>query len=154
MLTGLRVSDLATLRWSDVQDNHIKKVTSKGRGKRIAVLPLVPEAQTFLAGLKRQQVLSEAGLQPNLITKGNGQPMKPETVSAIVNGRAKELGIDRTAHNLRNTYATVLVKAGIPDEEIAGIMGWNIVQVRELIRIYVKPEAIAQAHIERLSKSG
>jgi len=154
MLTGLRVSDLAAIRWSSWQEDYLIVRTSKGQGNRTAVIPITLEGRTFLTELKNRQLRSSHGLQPYMLTKEDGRPCKPRVVSALINDRAKVLGIAATAHQLRNTYATVLVEAGIPEEEIAGVMGWSVAQVKELIRIYVKPHAIAAAHIKRLSKSG
>lgn len=149
--TGMRVSDLAAIRWNAWSTDHIKVITSKGGGRRIAILPLTTEAQSFLSELKRQQTNSAHGLQPTMLTGDTGRPLKAATVSDLINRRAAALGIDKTAHQLRNTYATLLVHAGIPEDEIAGIMGWSLAQVKELIRIYVKPDVIAAAQIERIN---
>ena len=152
--TGLRVRDLAALRWDAWHKDHIKVVTSKGRGRRIAVFPLTSEASEFVSQLKSEQMNSSHGLQPTMLTSDFGAPLKPATISDMINRRAAALDIEKTAHQLRNTYVSLIVKAGIPEDEIPGIMGWSLSQVKELIRIYVKPEVIAQAQIERLKNVG
>ncbi len=151
MYTALRRTDLAEITWDAWKGSHIQWQTSKGRGRRTAVIPLTADAQAFLHDLKRRQAGSPHGLQRTMLVGASGRSMTPSTVGKKVNKRADALGIDNTLHRHRNTYATLLVKADFEPREIAGIMGWSIDQVHELIRIYVKQDVIVAAQVARLT---
>ncbi|MEL7111399.1 MAG: tyrosine-type recombinase/integrase [Pseudomonadota bacterium] len=150
MYTALRRTDLAKITWDAWKGDRIEWETSKGRGRRVVVIPLTAEAKTFLTDLKSRQAASPLGLQLTMLVGANGRSMTPETLGKKVNERADALGIDNTLHRHRNTFATLLVKAGFEEREIAGIMGWNIHDVHELTRIYVKPDVIVADQVRRL----
>lgn len=165
LYTGLRRTDVVALTWSAIGRQEIEWQTSKSRGRRTVIIPLVEEATTFFADLrrrqseaarKRQDGVQEIGLvlPTTVITGARGLPLAPSAIQKKVNERAKALGLDVTFHRLRNTYATLLVKAGIRPEEIAGIMGWTIADVHELIRIYVHRDVIVAAQVRKLREAG
>lgn len=150
MFTGMRRTDLANVTWTAFNDVDIQWETSKGRGRRTVIVPLTPEGIDFLNNLKRRQLNSPLGLQRTILTGAQGRSVTPATVGKLVNDRAKKLEIDNTLHRHRNTYATLLVKADFRPEEIAGIMGWDVAEVDELIRIYVHRDVIVAAQARRL----
>lgn len=150
LYTALRRTDVVALTWPAVGAREIEWQTSKSRRRRTVIIPLVDEAQAFFADLKRRQAESPLGLQRTVITGARGKSLTPNAVQKKINERAKALGLPHTFHRLRNTYATLLVRAGFTDEAIAGIMGWTIEDVRELKRIYVHRDEIVAAQIIQL----
>lgn len=150
--TGLRRTDLSTLSWTENKGNRIEKYTSKSRFKKLAIIPLTEEAQAHFARLKARQMNSPLGLQPTVLLGSRGKKMLAGTVGAKVNKWFDKLQIDKTLHNYRNSYVTVLVQAGFSNAEIASIMGWASEDVEELIRVYVRPEEIAAANVAKLER--
>lgn len=154
MYTGLRRTDLVQLTWAAIGEHEVEWKTSKSRGKRTVIIPLTDQAKQFFQDLKRRQMESDLGLQRTVITGARGKSLTANALQKKINARAKDLGIYNTLHRLRNTYATLLVKAGFEDSEIAGIMGWTVDDVKELKRIYVHRDVIVADQVRRLREAG
>ena len=56
-LTGLRRSDLARLGWSHVGDAAIIMPTGKSRGRKTAVIPILPATRQLIAEIRAQQTI-------------------------------------------------------------------------------------------------
>lgn len=148
--TGLRRTDLARVTWSSWNGDRLDLKTSKGRGKRRVIIPLTPEAQAFLQQLKDRQAGQEA---VTMLVGTRGRPVQPRRIGDLVNTRAGKLELDRTLHNLRNTYARDLIRAGFSHEDIAETMGWTLEDVRQMSRVYVHQDEINTAKITRLQQN-
>ena len=55
-------------------------------------------------------------------------------------------------HDVRRTFATRLILAGLNDQEIAEIMGWSIEQVVGIRRTYVDQHRVFVAIGERIAR--
>lgn len=152
--TGLRAKDLAELTWNAVKGSYIEHQTSKSRYNKTVHLPLTQDAQSALESIRQRQLGSRLGLQRTVLVGAKGRSMKSGSVSRKINEAFDKLGIDKTLHNFRNSYATVLVRAEFTEEEIATTLGWSLEDVRELIRIYVRPEEINAAKVAKLLRRG
>lgn len=53
-------------------------------------------------------------------------------------------------HDLRGTAATHYILAGLPLDDVATILGWELRRVTEIARCYVTGEAIGMGMIARL----
>ncbi len=144
-LCGLRLGDLMALKWSDIKNGEIVVVTSKGRGRRTARIPLLLETEELLSTIPRRAV--------QVLTTSHGKPWKSGLGQAITKA-ANAKGVMRGAHDLRRTFVTRLAAAGVSDEVIAGIMGWSRETVAHLRRIYVSQQAVVQDLRERIERKG
>lgn len=153
-LTGMRRGDLVGLKWSHVEANCIRMETAKS--KRRIIVPLLQEAQILLSELrqKREQLLREDRVPPAhvLLTQHGTAWTKDGPTQAFIRA-AKASGIDKNLHDLRGTAATRFVAAGLSDDEVADILGWEPNRVRAVRRYYVDHERVAQSVIERLERS-
>lgn len=149
MYTGMRVNDLSQLSWPSFMGNYIARKTTKRN--RLARIPLPPGAQSFIEGLKRRQT-EQHGLQLTMLVGEKGRPMRSKTVTRIISDHFKSLQMQHTAHRARNTYATMLLKAGFSAEEVALIMGWSLKDVEEMIRVYVDVDQVVSAAIARMER--
>ena len=159
-LTGLRREDLITLKWADVREAAIiKKAAKVSRGKRWTVtIPRLPALDELLDEL-RQRPRSN-GVETVLVSS-KGTAWTGDGFGhgfAEVRDRAGIFHVDdrgkRSAkhiHDLRGTFCTELILQGLPDQEVAGIMGWSPQQVRGIRRVYVDQGRIAVAIGERLN---
>lgn len=140
-LTGLRCGDLARLPWSAVEPSAIRLKTSKTG--REAFIPLTAELRAALAAIPRKS--------PVILTASHGRPWRSgNTMSKAIQHWAKKAKVDRHTHDLRGTAATRYMIAGLTDEEIATVMGWDVKHVARLRGIYVSREAVARKIAEKL----
>ncbi len=109
LYAGLRACELAPLVWSDIDlvagviNIRISKM-NKGRA-----VPIHPQLGSVLATWWKYQ----RGESNWPVFSLDGKPIRPNRVGKIARRYAKELGIPLTAHVLRHTFATwVLRKSG------------------------------------------
>ena len=143
--TGLRRTDLARITWAAFKGDHIEWLTSKGRGKRLVIVPLTGEAIAFLKALRSAHTSAVT-----MLVGDRGKPVQPRRVGDLVNDRANKLGIAAGLHQLRNTYIVDLIRANFSDEEIAETVGWSLADVRYMKRVYASRDEINQAKIKKL----
>jgi integrase len=121
--TGLRRGDLFSLEWRhvDLKNNQIRKVVNKTRRKNHnltpAVLPLSPEASRVLRQWRQQTEGKElvfpspvSGKQLNNIKKAWERLVKDAGLTSF------------RFHDLRHTFASRLVMAGIPLNTVRELM--------------------------------
>lgn len=127
-LTGLRLSDLVTLRWDELEPG---KRTSKSRGRRVALIPLTAALRALLARIPRQGDV--------IITNAYAQPWaRANALSQAIKAAAKKAGITELhAHDLRGTAATRYAVAGLSDRDIADCMGWDLKSISAVRAMYV-----------------
>lgn len=155
-LTGMRRGDLVDLKWSNVEPKCIRLETAKSNGKRRIIVPLFPDAQRLLDDLRtrREQLLRDDRVPPaHVLLTQHGTPWTKDGPTQAFIRAAKASGIDKHLHDLRGTAATRFAIAGLSDETIAEILGWEPNRVRAIRRYYVDHERIAQSVIEQLTRS-
>lgn len=168
-LTGLRISELAGLRWEQVKidaqllilsdtTRSAKKseldAASRTKSHRARSLPLKPELQTLFARLTRRK--------DGFVFQGpNGGRLKPDTVRNILrrdvlatlakrfppgtNGRGIEAG---RLHSFRHFFCSAAVNGGVPE---GMLMEWLGHRDSDMIRHYshLRPEE-ALRHMARV----
>lgn len=169
-VTGLRREDLAALAWSHVGDVAIVKPTSKSRGRKSAVIPMLPETTALLAEIREQQLRRHADLAAAADRKGRPAPVAPLTVLSNTRGRpwkvtgldsavqggkaAASPPIDKHLHDTRGTFATRLrKKARLTASEIAEILGWDEDRAERLLTVYVDRNDIVRSIAERIARN-
>ena len=162
-VTGLRKNDLIALPWSAVKENAIVWQTGKSRGRKSVVLPITDAVREVLDSLPR-------GDCPTVLSTSEGEPWTPP-------GRGLDSGVQRARddadeaarklggpnagagleglrfHDLRGTAATSYILAGLPLDDVATILGWELKRVQEIARRYVTGEAIGLGMIARLQET-
>ena len=142
--TGLRITELLALEWTDVRDGHV--VVRRGKGRKQRIVPLLPQAlaalkeaprrlndprifwwmrdrHTTLRRFQRRQIW--AGLNKpgrNVDAKG-----EPEVVARF------------RFHDLRHTFGAYAAQAGVDLEVIAAAMGHTSTTVTKLYA-HLSPE--------------
>jgi integrase len=141
--TGLRQGDLLRLTWADVGKDAITRVTAKR--KRTVHVPRLPEVDAILDACPR--------VGPVVLTDRAGKPWNVNTLNKHFDQARKAAGITgKRWHDLRGTYATFLVRAGVPETDLAEIMGWSKEAAAQTKTSYVGGAAVAQATVERLRR--
>jgi site-specific recombinase XerD len=137
--TGLRASELAQLRWGDV-DLDAEVITiwiSKMNHGR--VVPIHPQLKTVLIAWQKTQALG-ANAPVFGDTHQNstaGRQITPGRVGKIVKGVAEITGLPLTAHVLRHTFATWLLRKSKDLYAVSKALGHAALKQTE---IYVSAE--------------
>jgi len=123
---GLRVSELVTLRLSDV-DLEVGYVRCQGKGGKDRVVPLGSDAQ---AAVRRYLATSRPHLQkgrssPVLFLNRLGRPLTRQGFWKLLRAHAVAAGIDRrvTPHTLRHSFATHLLERGADLRAVQMMLG-------------------------------
>lgn len=163
-LTGLRREDLVTLTWAHVRGETIEKqAIKKSRGKRWKVtIPILPELAALLIALKSR---SRAEGVDSVLVNSRGQQWTGDGFGGSFTRIRDAAGIchvdeisgerrSKHIHDLRGTYCTRMITAGVTNDEIAGIMGWSPQQVAGIRKTYVDQGHAAVAVARRVSGVG
>ena len=124
---GLRISELAGLKWSDV-DLEERWLTVLGKGAKERRVPFGTYAQKALRALdlRRSEAQPVSGfLEGGFVLAGkNGKPLTVRTLHRIVTGLAARGGLDGvTPHVLRHSCATHLLEKGASLKFIQEFLG-------------------------------
>lgn len=141
-LTGLRLGDLVRLDWTQVHTNSI--IIEKTRKKKTrAVIPLLPETRKLLDKIGRKKgavLLNSRGKQWTESGLGSVfQKIKPDW-------------FDRCIHDLRGSFATRCILAGLTDQQVATILGWEAKDVAAIRARYVSDERVIIDLAEQIAK--
>lgn len=140
-LTGLRLGDLVRLDWANIGPNAIIIEKTRKRGGR-AVIPLLPETRKVLERID--------GNTGTVLRNSRGQPWTESGLGSVFQ-KAKPKDFERTIHDLRGTFATRLIMAGLTDEQAAMVMGWTAKRIAAIRARYVSAERVVIELAARLS---
>lgn len=140
-LTGLRLGDLVALEWSQVFDRQITIEKTQKRGTR-AVIPITKDLADLLKRIGRKD--------GPVLLNSRGKGWTANGIGTVWQ-RNKPEGFDRTIHDLRGTFATMLMLKGLTDQEVADIVGWKTKDIAQIRRRYVDSERVVISIAERLS---
>ena len=125
--TGLRVSELCTLRLTDVQTGFgVLRVTGKGNKQR-----LVPVGRPALDAIEewrlsgRPGMLKKHGASPYLFITARGGAMTRQMFWTLLKGYGKKVGIfhNLSPHVLRHSFATHLLEGGADLRSVQTMLG-------------------------------
>lgn len=139
--TGLALSDLVSLRWNEVGVDRIEHKRSKTGVKQI--IPLFDEARTVLAEFPRTAV--------TVVTNKYGKPYTPRGFSMAVERARTDAGVaqGKHFHDLRGTFATLLMQRQFDDPVIDEILGWETGKSARIRRAYISRDAVIIAAIKQ-----
>jgi integrase/recombinase XerD len=126
--TGMRVSELVTLRPADV---HLEAsyLTCTGKGDKQRIVPIGDEASTWVSRYLQQSrsILLRRRRSPRLFinARGGGVGLTRVGFWKILKGYAKQAGITSTLspHMLRHSFATHLLERGADLRAIQMMLG-------------------------------
>jgi integrase len=153
--TGLRREDLVTVSEANVWEHAIvKKALKASRGRRRhATMPRLPELNELLEELRTRP--RREGVT-TLLVNSRGQPWTGDGYGGQFNRVRDAANIVHTdeetgetrrkhLHDVRGTFATRLILAGLTDEEAGNVMGWSPDRIATIRRIYVDQARVVVA---------
>lgn len=142
--TGLRQGDLLTLTWASIQGDEIVRETRKR--KKVVRIPITDVARA---------VIDDCPKGATTVLTRDGKPWKVSTLEKQFSVARAAAGIEgKRWHDLRGTYATLLMSAGVETDHVDRIMGWAKGSADQVRARYVGSAAVASAVAERLKRFG
>lgn len=137
--TGLRLSEVASLRLEDLSSDGTLRVYGKGRKWRSVAL-----------GIRSQQVLTTwvrvARIETGPLWLGRKGPMTPTGIRKALQRRAASIGIALHPHMLRHTFVDTWLRNGGSEVDLARIAGWTTTRMAERYAQYRAEERALSAH--------
>lgn len=140
-LTGMRMADVIGLEWSQIEDDVIRRPTSKSRRKQRASIALYPALRALLdeCGERTGHVIKNSRGEGWKSADSFDSSMRP----AIDAFRAAG-GADKHFHDLRGTACTFMYLGGLSARQIALALAWGEREVENRINDYVDLDAAAR----------
>ena len=120
---GLRVSELCSLKWGDIDlSANIAKVL--GKGSKIRFCPFGEKAGELLK-LWRADFAKSADFHSPVLTLKNGKTIYPQYVRRMLKKYLAQTGLPSniTPHKLRHSFATHLVNGGVDLRALQEMLG-------------------------------
>ena len=120
--TGLRVSELCNLMWSDIKITTRKGrlIVRSGKGSKRREIPLNKDARKALKDLDYSQNQGKF----EAVFMGQRGPMTPRGVESMFRKYVAHTELDEvTPHKLRHTFCKNLIDAGVSLEKVAMLAG-------------------------------
>jgi len=111
---GLRISELSTLRVSDISANW---VTVRGKGSKMREIPLIEVLYKQIEEYREQE-------NPKVfLLEKNGKQMSASQIRYLFSKIFKKSGIKATPHQLRHSFATHLLHNGARISDVSELLG-------------------------------
>lgn len=152
-LTGMRLADLAALKWGSVGHNRIVFVAEKAskRRRRSVTVPMIRDLRALIERLRQDR---PTGPDDPVLVNSFGRAWTSgglgNSITRAVKGIVHSDGRQKHLHDMRGTYATRLILAGLTDKDAAETLGWSPERVGNIRRVYVDQERVIVAIAERI----
>ncbi len=147
--TGMRVSELITLRQADLsKDEEIVRVFGKGSKER-----LVPIGKSALRWIERYRnecrarLLKRGAAQDVLFLNARGTPMTRMAVWKIVQSYSRRAGIQKEVHphTFRHSFATHLLEGGADLRAVQEMLGHSDISTTQ-VYTHIDREYLKEVH--------
>ncbi len=113
-LLGLRISELASLRLENIAQTTVR---IEGKGKREREVPLPPSLKVLLEHYQKMETPSV------YLFEKDGEKLRISSLRYIVTKSFKTIGIKATPHQLRHSYATILLNNSARIADVSELLG-------------------------------
>ena len=128
---GLRISELVGLNVSDVNENRLRVIGKGDRERIVYINQAVADAiNTYLPFRKKY-----GSATPALFISERGERIARSTVHRLVKVHLGEAGLDRegySAHKLRHTAATLMLRNGVDVRTLQELLGHEHLNTTEI----------------------
>jgi integrase/recombinase XerC len=111
---GLRISELASLKLSDISDEWVRIL---GKGNKHRDVPLLQTTRALI-----DEYLSN-NCPKIFLFEANDERLSENSLRYTVNKVFKKVGLKVTPHQLRHSYATALLNGSAPIADVSELLG-------------------------------
>lgn len=110
--SGLRLSELATLRWDQI-DPASGLITVTGKGNKTRVVPIGSYAAKALAAWRKVRGAFAGFEEPHIFVSNRGTPISTRTIQSRIRYWAKKQGLPQQVypHLLRHSFASHMLES-------------------------------------------
>ncbi len=156
LFAGLRIGEIAALRWSSVDLPRRSLVVCASRWKGIETAPKSNKDRRVELAAPLARILEAHhphGVSPYVLCRDDGEPFEPGGLKWGLWRACAQVGLERFGyHRLRHTCATLLVERGVPLRVVQTILGHGSIGMTERYA-HVAPRQVADA-VSRLDDLG
>lgn len=150
LMTGLRKGELLALQWKDIDFERNLITVSKSLYYEGGTYLKEPKTEAgnrkvpLLSGLK-DELLKIKGKPNHFILSGDDKPLSQKRFRTQEKHYREQTGITCTLHQLRKSFSTIAVNAGVPPKTLQVILGHK--QISTTLDIYteVRNESLVAA---------
>jgi site-specific recombinase XerD len=142
LYAGLRLGEVAALRWRDVDLARGVLLVRHAKGDKHRAIPIHPELVMELSAARHRNP------DAAVVDDGMGNAVSDGTVAHIFDRWLRTRGASCHAHQLRHTFATRLLEAGVNLREIQELLGHEDIRTTQRY-LRVSGERL-RASVERL----
>ena len=133
-LCGLRVGELVSLKWKDIEDNHLHIIREEVRNQELGTYEVVEHTKTHtdryvLLIPKALALLEKIEHESEYIFTRNGKRLTSRQIAYVLEKFAERQGMrTKSTHKMRKTYASLLAASGVPLDAIRELLGHSDLQ--------------------------
>ncbi len=122
--TGIRLSELADLRCSDV-DLWQREITIRGKGGKDRIVKIGHQAARSLDRYQRSRSRHGQARQPQLwLGVNNREPLTAAGIYQMITRRGAQCGVDAYPHRFRHHFSHTWLDRGGPEGDLMELNGW------------------------------
>jgi site-specific recombinase XerD len=127
--TGIRLSELAGLRCSDV-DLWQREITVRGKGGKDRIVKIGHHTAQNLDRYIRARSRHAQAWQPQLwLGTGNREPLTAAGIYQMIARRGRQCGVDAYPHRFRHHFSHTWLDRGGPEGDLMELNGWTSPQM-------------------------
>ena len=127
--TGIRLSELAGLRCSDV-DLWQREITVRGKGGKDRIVRIGHQAARSLDRYQRARTRHAQARRPQLwLGAGNREPLTAAGIYQMIASRGRQCGLRLYPHRFRHHFSHTWLDRGGPEGDLMELNGWTSPQM-------------------------
>lgn len=125
LYAGLRIGEVVALQWKHVDFSNNTILVVMGKGGKSRALPIHPVLE--------EELLKATNRRPDgaIVCKTDGTGISEKTAQHIFDRWLAVRGVDIHAHQLRHTFATQLMREGVPLRQIQLALGHESIETTQ-----------------------
>jgi integrase/recombinase XerD len=153
LLQGLRSCEVLALDQEDLILSEAQ-IRVRGKGNKVRLLPLAPEAVQLLEHYLRLERPSHCGMALFVCLKGRarGTRMTAAGLRSLFRHHRQTTGVAKAnPHRFRHTFATDLIRAGISLPALMQLMGHAQIQTT-MVYVSITPQDVYQQYVRAVAQ--
>ena len=127
--TGIRLSELAGLRYGDV-DLWQREITVRGKGGKDRIVKIGHQAARSLDRYLRARARHAQARRPRLwLGVNNREPLTAAGIYQMIARRGRQCGVDAYPHRFRHHFSHTWLDRGGPEGDLMELAGWSSPQM-------------------------